>query len=204
MDVPPEVAFRNVEPTEAVKQLIADGLDDLEEVYDRITSVRVMVEETNPGRKAGKLNHVRVEIGVPGSEIVVNRNPPEHPASQDLHSAIREAFGIARRQLREFKRRQRGDTKRQDLPPHGRVVKLAADSAGDRFGFLMAEDGREIYFHENAVLDGAYDDLEVGDEVRFAESGGDEGPMASTVAPLDVDTLDPDQEEEVPLAEPSR
>ncbi|MBW3535784.1 MAG: HPF/RaiA family ribosome-associated protein, partial [Gemmatimonadetes bacterium] len=84
MDVPPEVAFRKVEPTDAVKQLIADGIDDLEEVYGRITSCRVMVEETNPGRKAGKLNHVRLDIGVPGSEIVVNRNPPEHPSSQDL------------------------------------------------------------------------------------------------------------------------
>ncbi len=204
MDVPPEVAFRNVEASDALKEIIAEGIDDLEEVYDRLTSCRVMVEETNPGRKAGKLNHVRIDLGVPGSEIVINRNPPEHPASQDLHAAVREAFQTARRQLREFKRRQQGDVKRRDLPPHGRVVKLAVDGTGERFGFLMAEDGREIYFHENAVLDDGYDDLEVGDEVRFAESGGDEGPMASTVAPLDVDLLDPEQEEEVPLSEPSR
>jgi cold shock CspA family protein len=49
------------------------------------------------------------------------------------------------------------------------------------YGFLETPDGREIYFHGNAVLDGHFDDLRVGAMVEFVETGGDKGPKASTV-----------------------
>jgi cold shock CspA family protein len=103
--------------------------------------------------------------------------------------------------LREVKEKQRGHVKVRDLPPHGRVVRLLTDETGVRFGFLHSRDGREIYFHENALVDLDYDDLEVGTEVRFAEEQGNEGPQASTVAPLNRDKVGPAQEEEVPLRE---
>ncbi len=38
--------------------------------------------------------------------------------------------------------------------------------------FIETADGREIYFHRNAVLDGAYRRLRVGSEVRFVERKG--------------------------------
>lgn len=42
-----------------------------------------------------------------------------------------------------------------------------------------------MYFHEHAVADGRFDDLEVGAAVRFvlAEGEGRDGPQASTVVP---------------------
>lgn len=203
MDVPPEIAFRNVEPTDDLKAKILAGIDKLEKVYDRLVSCRVMVEETNPGRQTGKMHHIRLDIGVPGHEVVINRNSPENPATEDLTTAINEAFDKAWRQLRELKKQQRGEVKAQELPPHGRVVRLLTDDKGVRYGFLMAEDGREVYFHENALSDLDYDDLEVGTEVRFAEGGGDEGPQASTVAALDRSKVGPRQEEEVPLEAPT-
>lgn len=201
LDVPPEMAFRNVEATDDLKRRILDGISDLEEVHDHVVSCRVMVEETDPARNAGKLNHVRIEVSVPHHQVVVNRDPPAHPASQDLRQAVKEAFRKARRRLREVKAKQRGDVKVHDLPPHGRVVRLLTDDTGVRFGFLHSRDGRAIYFHENALVDLDYDDLEVGTEVRFAEERGKEGPQASTVAPLDPDSIGPAREEEVPLRE---
>ena len=48
-------------------------------------------------------------------------------------------------------------------------------------GFIEAADGGEIYFHRNAVLDGAFDRLVVGSEVVFVEEEGDKGAQASTV-----------------------
>lgn len=199
MEVPPEIAFRHIEPTDALKERVLEGIDDLEKVYDKLISCRVMIEETNPGRSSGKLNHVRLDISVPGHEVVVNRNPPERPASQDLPQAINEAFATAKRQLKELKDKQRGDVKSHGLPPHGRIVRLLTDDTGVRYGFLMSRDGREIYFHENALVDLDYDELEIGTEVRFAEREGDEGPQASTVAELDTAKVGPEQEEELPL-----
>lgn len=199
MDVPPEIAYRNIEPTDELEDRILGGIDRLEGIHDHIVSCRVMVEETNPGRRAGKLNHVRLDISVPGHEVVVNRDPPDHPASQDLPQAIDEAFDIARRKLKRLKEKRRGRGRKPGLPPHGRVVRLLTDTTGVRYGFLMSRDGREIYFHENALVDLDYEELEVGDEVRYAEREGDEGPQASTVAPLDPGAIGPTEEEEIPL-----
>jgi cold shock CspA family protein len=46
---------------------------------------------------------------------------------------------------------------------------------------LVTADGREIYFHRNALVGGSFDALEEGTEVRFAEVDGEKGPQASTV-----------------------
>jgi len=44
--------------------------------------------------------------------------------------------------------------------------------------------GREVYFHRNSVADGKFDDLKVGQEVRFSETVGDKGPQATSVHPV--------------------
>lgn len=50
-------------------------------------------------------------------------------------------------------------------------------------GFIESSDGLEIYFHANSIVDGTYDDVDVGTEVRFtvAEKEGEKGPQASSV-----------------------
>lgn len=199
MDVQPEIAFRNVKATDELKSRILNHIEKLEKVYDRIVTCRVMVEETNP-RTTGKLYHVRVEVSVPNGQVIVNREPPVDPMNRDLGQAVTEAFDRARRQLKEFKERIRenkGATR--DLPPHGPVIRLLTDDGGVRYGFIQSGDGHQIYFHENALVDLDYDDLEVGTEVRFVESKGDQGPQASTVAPLPESKLGPRQREDIPL-----
>jgi cold shock CspA family protein len=52
------------------------------------------------------------------------------------------------------------------------------------YGKIGTPDGRVIYFHRNSVLNGGFDALEVGNEVRFAEEAGDLGPQASSVSPV--------------------
>lgn len=177
MDVPPEIAFRNVESTPAVEDKILEGIDKLEKVYDRLTSVRIMVEDPNPGRETGNLYHVRIDMGVPGNEIVVHRKPPRDPR-EDVVQAIGEAFDIARRRLRKFADLQRGEVKTHTPQPHGRVVRLFP---GEDYGFIESDDGREIYFHRNSLVNGDFEDLEVGTVVRFAEERGEKGPQASSV-----------------------
>jgi cold shock CspA family protein len=81
--------------------------------------------------------------------------------------------------VEEWSHRRRGEVKAQVLPPEGQVLRLFPEEG---FGFIAGPDGREIYFHRNAVLDPpGFDKLEVGARVRFAEEQGFEGPQASTV-----------------------
>jgi cold shock CspA family protein len=53
-------------------------------------------------------------------------------------------------------------------------------------GFCSAIDRLEVYFHGNSVVDGSFDKLKAGDEVRLviAEGEGIEGPQASAVTPI--------------------
>jgi ribosome-associated translation inhibitor RaiA len=111
MDVPPEIAFRNVEPTDAIRALIAEGIDALEKVHPRITSCRVMIEEGTRG-----IPHVRLDIGIPGSELVVDREQPGDAAKREVPQLVRDAFDVARRQLREHRKRLSLDGKRREPP----------------------------------------------------------------------------------------
>lgn len=182
MDVPPEIAFRGIEPTDSLKALILEGIDSLEKVHPRLTSCRVMVEDENRG-----FPHVRLDIGVPGSGLVVHNASPVDPASRGVPAAIREAFDAARRQLREHRKRVTVDGKRGEPSPHGRILRLIHEGPDGRHGFLLSGDGREIYFHENALRDVSYEELEEGMEVRFVHAGGGgEGTQATSVHPMNA------------------
>jgi cold shock CspA family protein len=126
---------------------------------------------------------VRIEIGVPGKDLIVSRHPKDKHAHEDIYVAIRDAFDAARRQLEDHVRKRAGKVKLHEVPLHGKVVRIFPYEG---YGFIAASDGREIYFHKNSVLSEAFDSLEVGSEVRLsvAERESAEGPQASTVDPI--------------------
>lgn len=60
----------------------------------------------------------------------------------------------------------------------GLVIEL---DAGQGRGRIETTDGRQLPFHRRDVAGGAFDGLRTGDQVRFAEELGDEGPEARKV-----------------------
>jgi cold shock CspA family protein/ribosome-associated translation inhibitor RaiA len=184
MEVPPEMAFRGIEPTEALKRRILDGIETLEGVYPNLISCRSMVADETPDQTSGKSYRVRLEIGIPNKTVVVDQRHPEPDERPSVDQTITEAFDVARKRLVKAKELQRGETKIHEQPPHGRIVRLLVDDSGVRYGFIENREGRQIYFLEEALVDLDYDDLEVGDEVRYAAAQSDEGLRASTVARL--------------------
>ena len=178
MQVPLTVTFRNMPPSAAIEADIREKAAKLEEFYDRITSARVVVETPHRQHRQGRLFHVRIDLRVPGRELVVSREPAAHHAYEDVYVAIRDTFDAAKRQLEDYVRELRGDVKTHEPPPQGRVVRLHAENG---YGFIATPDGHEVYFHRNSVVDGDFDRLAIGDEVRFSEEAGERGPQASTV-----------------------
>jgi cold shock CspA family protein len=82
--------------------------------------------------------------------------------------------------LQDYVRRRQPQAMKTHIgPAHGQIVRLLPDRD---CGFLATADGQEIYFHRNSVADLAFDKLEIGSEVRFVETMGEQGPQASTVA----------------------
>lgn len=176
MRIEPEIAFRHIEPDPAIEKMILEGMDALERAFDRIMSCRIMVELPDRRHETGNLYHVRIDLTVPGAEIVVDRAPPEHAADEDLGRAIDDAFDRARRRLNDFAARRRGEVKTHEAFAHGQVARLLPD-----YGFIDSDDGLEVYFHRNSVIEGRYDDLEEGVELDFLVEQGDEGPQATSV-----------------------
>lgn len=49
------------------------------------------------------------------------------------------------------------------------------------FGFIRAEDGKEIFFHRSSLQELNFDSLKEGQSVEFELEGGPKGPRAVTV-----------------------
>lgn len=106
MQTPLQITIRDIEHSEALEADIRDRAKKLDEFFERIMSCRVVVEMPHKHHHQGKQFNVRLDIGVPGSEIVIN-----HDHHQDVYVALRDAFDAAKRQLEDYSRKIRGDIK---------------------------------------------------------------------------------------------
>jgi ribosomal subunit interface protein len=190
MQVPLQITFRHMDSSDAVAARIRERAAELERFFDRIVSCRVVVECRHPRRQQGNLFRIRVDLKIPGRELIVGRDPAAHHAHEDVYVAIRDAFDAARRVLEDHARERRGEVKVHAVPDHGRIARLLPEQ---NCGFILSTDGNEIYFHRNSVANAGFDKLTVGDEVRFVaqHSESAEGPQASTVVPLGKHHLPP-------------
>lgn len=178
MAVPLQIKFRNMPASEAIATHVRQKAAKLPSFYDGIVGCRVVIEAPHRHHHKGKLYHVRIDIGVPGNDVVVNRDPSKRAAHGDVYVAIRDAFAAARRRLRDFARRQRGDVKLHESLPAARITKVFPEEG---FGFMETADGREIYFHSHSVLEPGFAQIDVGTEVRFIEEQGAKGPQAASI-----------------------
>jgi ribosomal subunit interface protein len=190
MQLPLQITFRHMESSPALEERIRERAEELERFFGRVMSCHVVVECRHPRRHQGNLFQVRIDLRVPGHEIVVGRDPGADHAHEDPYVALRDAFDAARRRIEDYAREDRGDVKLHAVPEHGRVARLLPDRD---CGFIRSADDSEIYFHRNSVANGGFDRLEVGDEVRFVtqERESAQGPQASTVVPLGKHRLPP-------------
>jgi cold shock CspA family protein len=174
MQLPLQIAVRNLELSASLEEDIRRHATKLEAFHDRIMACRVLVETPHRHLRAGARFNVRIDLTLPGGEVVIKRQP-----ERDLTTAIQEAFDAAQRRVEDYARVQRGATKVLDRQDRARVSRLFPYEG---YGFLTTGDGREVYFHRNSVLRGGFDRLAEGTEVRFTEESGEQGPQASTVA----------------------
>ena len=178
MQIPLQITFRHMDTSEALEAKIREKVATLERFADHITSCRVTVESPHQHHQQGNLFNIKVDITLPGNEIVVDRHPEKHHAHEDPYVALRDAFNAAQRQIEDYIRKQRGKVKKHDVPPHGRIKQLFPY---EDYGVIETGDGREIYFHRNSVVETDFDKLVEGDSVHFNEEAGADGPQASTV-----------------------
>ena len=61
---------------------------------------------------------------------------------------------------------------------NGTVKRLVSDKG---FGFILAADGSEYFFHSSALADTSFDQLREGQAVTFDRGQGPKGPRGENV-----------------------
>jgi len=178
MEIPLKINFRHMEPSAALEARIRQKTEKLERFSEHITSIRVTIDQEHKRHNQGNLFGVKIDLTLPGKEIVIDQHSDKHHAHEDVYVALRDAFKAAARQLEDYVRRRRGKIKTHETAPHGKIKALFPY---EDYGFIETLEGREIYFHRNSVINADFDKLSEGDSVHFSEEMGQDGPQASTV-----------------------
>lgn len=179
MQTPPEIEFQGMQASPQIQAAISKHVADLERRFGRVTACRVVLKGPGGHHRTSGLYEVHIRLALPnGREVNVERTPPQDERHADLAFAINDAFKHARRQLQDEVRRMQGQVKQREGASIGTVVQL--DPLGE-FGFIESDDGEEVYFHRNSVLNGEFARLRVGARVTYAAEMGEKGPQASTV-----------------------
>ena len=179
METPVEIEFQEMPVSPALRESIEGHVEKLEQRYGRITACRIVIKGPGNRHQTGGQYDINIRLALPdGREVNIGRTPKADERHADLPFAINDAFKRARRRLQDNARRMEGMVKSHEGQSIGTIVRF--DPAGD-FGFLRSNDGHEIYFHRNSVLDGKFSELTVGTRVMFADEIGEKGPQATTV-----------------------
>jgi ribosome-associated translation inhibitor RaiA len=130
MDIPVQITYRNMRPSDSVSLRIREEAAKLSRFYDRIERCHVLIEVPHRHHQWGDHYHIRVELGVPGNDIVVRHEPSARGrqadagtgrtakrqetagAHKDIYVVIRDTFDVVRRRLEDHARCLRGDVKR--------------------------------------------------------------------------------------------
>lgn len=176
------LTWRGVPPSDAIAERVRQWVERLRRYHDHITGCATTIEKpSSHHRQSGSQYRVRIEVTIPGSRLLVTRDPAATRAHADLYATVNTAFREARRQLLLSSRRAHHLVKSRAEVAAGEVVSLFPRAG---YGFLRTAEGREIYFHEKSVLHAGFRRLRPGMWVRYVEEAGQQGPQASTVAPL--------------------
>lgn len=124
MQSPVQITVRDMPHSAALDEHIHSISAKLERYFSPITSCRVVVEAPHKHHHQGRHFVVRLDITVPGDEIVVS-----HEHDEDVYVALRDAFGAAKRRLEAYARMRRRETRVRRAA--GRRGSLAAEPGAD-------------------------------------------------------------------------
>lgn len=185
MHAPIEITFRHFEQTDRIRAKIDELIGQLGKFEKEIISGRVAIDGKNRhGLKT--VVSIHVELNYPGGMAVGKREAefPSPAGQRTFDKALTEAFHLAAGQLRNHfaKVRPQEGKQPEHQPLHGRIERLNRDV---RNGFVEMPGLGSLFFSE-AVVQGDFDALAVGDEVLAmpAEAESPYGPQASLVKPI--------------------
>jgi ribosomal subunit interface protein len=156
---PVQITLRDTLASPSLETHIRKRAEKLNQYYDRVMGCRIVVELQQKHKHQGKLFNVRIDVTVPGKELVVTKK-----MDQDIYVAIREAFSAIIRRLEEHSKKRHGRIKTHNDIQKGTISRIIAN---EDYGFIEGADGNEYYFSITNVSYPRFDQLMVGDHVQY-------------------------------------
>lgn len=114
MTIPVQITFRHMESSPAVETRVRELTDHLGVFSDRIQTCRVVIDSPHRHHHQGKVFAVKVQLVLPGEDVVVDMERPQRDGHEDVYVVLRDAFDAAKRQLQQRMASLRGDEKRHE------------------------------------------------------------------------------------------
>lgn len=113
MKLPVHIQFRGMAPSDALEARAREHAHKLESFASDLMACHIVIELEQKHQHQGRPCSVRIDLTMPGHELVVNRVRHE-----DVHIALRDAFDDMTRQLEDAVRRRRGQEKHHAERPN--------------------------------------------------------------------------------------
>jgi ribosome-associated translation inhibitor RaiA len=102
MHTPLRITFQNTPSSDAIRQLIEEQADHLEQFFGRMTACHVVFKVPDGNHRTGVPYEVAVHIKMPGGTTVdIDRTPGLDERFADPQFAVTDAFRRARRRLQD-------------------------------------------------------------------------------------------------------
>lgn len=104
---PIRVTFRNLDRSRALETRIRRWAERLVPLGSEIIDCEVVLEALSRSPQRPRLFRARVELAVPGNDIIASSDVHDEEAARDPFAAVRQALEAAERQLLDRSDRQR-------------------------------------------------------------------------------------------------
>ena len=112
MNTPLRITFQNTPSSNAIRQLIEEQADHLEQFFGRMTACHVVFKVPDGNHRTGVPYEVAVHIKMPGGTTVdIDRTPSLDERFADPQFAVTDAFRRARRRLQDRAKVMRHEVK---------------------------------------------------------------------------------------------
>ncbi len=164
---PVKIVIRDMPNSPALENHLRKKAEKLIHYFDHINTCQIVIDVPQKHKRQGKLFNVRIDLTVPGKELVVN-----HKLDEDVYVAIRDAFSALLRKLECYVEKRRGYVKKHESANFGYISKLFPKEG---YGFIQSIDGNEYYLSLTNTTSLPFADFEIGDMVHFFGIVADDG-----------------------------
>jgi ribosomal subunit interface protein len=178
MRLPLQITFRDMLPLPAVEPAIRRRAEKLDQWTPDVMSCHVVVEGEANRHRQGHRYRLHITVRVPEDEIVAST----HHLDEDIQRAIHGGFDAIDRQLEDYERRRRGQTKPHHGVQHGHIEWLADDGTGR----IAGANGETYHFDRSHVTHPTFDRLRLDQAVRFLEGATRAGREARRITAVEA------------------